>query len=342
MSQKMWGDKETQFFYHLGPDQILSSIEKLGYQTTGRTMVMNSMENRVYEIEIYSDSDNVSEHSVIAKFYRPGRWSKEQILDEHRFLLELKEAEIPVIAPHVINGETLFLDEESGLLYCVFPKKGGRAPDEMNIDDLEILGRTLARLHTIGSSQKAQHRLEITPENYGLKNLEYLLENKVIPSHLEGTYKGLVEKLCSMTSGLFNREKFIRIHGDCHVGNIIRREGSALHLIDFDDMVMGPEVQDIWLAIPGVDQYARQDREILLEAYETMRPFPREQLKLIEPLRTMRFIHFSTWISKRWEDPAFKLHFPQFAEHHYWDIQVQDLTSQIRIIEESLSDSPYY
>ncbi|WP_127714278.1 serine/threonine protein kinase [Halobacteriovorax sp. HLS] len=342
MSQKMWGDKETQFFYQLGPDQILDAIDNLGLETTGRTMVMNSMENRVYEIEIYSNSDNISEHSVIAKFYRPGRWSKEQILDEHKFLQELDEEEIPVIAPMSFNGETLFLDENSGLYYCVFPKKGGRAPDEMNIDDLEILGRTLARLHNIGASKKAEHRLEITPQNYGLKNLEYLLDKKVIPPHLEQSYKSLVEKICAISSPLFKKDKFIRLHGDCHIGNIIRRDETALHLIDFDDMVMGPEVQDIWLAIPGIDNEARQDREILLEAYETMRPFAREQLKLIEPLRTLRFIHFSTWISKRWEDPAFKLHFPQFAEHHYWDIQIQDLTNQLRIIEQSLAETPYY
>ncbi len=337
MATHTWGDKETQFFYELSPEKILSCVDNLGFKTTGRAMVLNSMENRVYEIEIYTDSPNPSEHFLITKFYRPGRWSKEQIQDEHDFLLELADNEIPVIAPMIVNGESVFLDENSGLYYCLFPKKGGRAPDEMNIDDLEILGRTLARMHSVGASKKAEHRLHISPEVYGRQNLNYLLSSKVIPSHLESTYKELVNEVCDISEPHFKEENFIRIHGDCHLGNIIRRGDASFHLIDLDDMVMGPEVQDIWLAIPGNDQYAIQDRAILLEAYETMRPFPREQLKLVESLRTLRFIHFSAWISKRWEDPAFKLHFPQFSEHHYWEIQIQDLRTQLALIKNALN-----
>jgi len=303
---------------------------------------MNSMENRVYEVEIYSDSSNPSEHSLITKFYRPGRWTKNQIQDEHDFLIELLENEIPVIAPMVIDGETIFTDELSGLFYCIFPKKGGRAPDEMQIEDLEIFGRTLARLHMVGASKKAEHRLHLTPDIYGKQNLQYLLDSKVIPGHLEGSYKSLVEEICEIGTPLFKEESFIRIHGDCHLGNIIRRDSASFHLIDFDDMLMGPEVQDIWLAVPGIDQHSLQDRAIVIEAYDSMRPFPMEQIKIIEILRTLRFIHFSTWISKRWDDPAFKLHFPHFAEHHYWEIQVQDLRNQLLLIQTNLNQQQYF
>jgi Ser/Thr protein kinase RdoA (MazF antagonist) len=331
MSQYMWGDNETQYFYALTPELVLDAVEELGLQTTGRCLPLNSMENRVYEVEIEGDFENPSDAFRVAKFYRPGRWSAEQILEEHQFLQDLVDAELPVIAPIQYEGKTLFKLKEANLWYTLFPKKGGRAPDEMNDEQLEIIGRLLARLHSIGLGKQAKHRITLDTQSYGLGNLQFLLDNDFLPSHLRDPYKQAVETICSLSAPYFEKAKFQRVHGDCHIGNIIWREN--FYLIDFDDMVVGPPVQDIWLILPGRDAEAIRQREVLLGAYETMHPFDRSSLALIEPLRALRFIHFSAWIAKRWEDPAFKDAFPQFESHHYWDIQLQDLNDQIRAIQ---------
>jgi len=333
MSQSVWGDKQTEFFFSLTPEIILNAIEKLGLRVTGRCLALNSMENRVYEIEIVTDNetDCVSDQFVIAKFYRPGRWSRNQILEEHSFLNELKEDEIPVIAPLKFEGKTLFLDDTTGLHYCLFPKKGGRMAYEMTEEQLEIVGRMLARIHNVGGSKESEHRLKINLETFAMSNLNYLLENKIIPTHLETQYKNNVEELCHISAPYFEGVQNIRIHGDCHWGNIITRD-SEIFFIDFDDMLVGPAVQDIWLVVPGDDEYSVRRRNILLDAYETMRSFDYRTLKMVEPLRALRFIHFSAWIAKRWEDPAFKNAFAQFGETHYWDTQTRDLNEQCRKI----------
>lgn len=334
MSDYVWGDKETQFFYQLDPETILSSIDKLGYKTTGRCFPLNSMENRVYEVEIESNSTKPTDHFLIAKFYRPGRWTKEQILEEHAFLLELQESEIPVIAPHVIQGETLFLVPEHHLYFCVFPKQGGRAPHDMDEELLQMLGRFLARIHSVGAATKSQHRLHLTPDTFGRKNLHFLLESKAIPAQHAKQYQQLVEEICDISDPLFHGIETHRIHGDCHWGNVIYRENQGIYFIDFDDMVVGPAVQDVWLLIPGDDIHAKQDRAILVEAYETMRAFDHKSLKLIEPLRSLRFIHFAAWITKRWEDPAFKRAFSFYGTDQYWVDQMKDLSNQLHKIQQ--------
>lgn len=335
MSSYVWGDQETQFFYQLDPETILSSVDSLGFRTTGRSFPLNSMENRVYEIEIESDSTKPTDHFVIAKFYRPGRWTKEQILEEHSFLLELKEAEIPVIAPIVVDGQSLFEVPGHRLHFCLFPKQGGRAPHDMDEEMLQIFGRLLARIHNVGASKTAQHRLHMTPDTFGRKNLQYLLESKAIPAQHAPLYRDVVEKICDASDPLFQNINMHRIHGDCHWGNVIYRENQGLYFIDFDDMVTGPSVQDVWLLIPGDDMHAKQDREILLESYQTMRAFDRNELKLIEPLRSLRYIHFAAWISKRWEDDAFKKAFPFYGNEQYWTDQIRDLTTQLEKITSS-------
>lgn len=335
MSLYVWGDQETQFFYQLSPEIILSSVDSLGFRATGRSFPLNSMENRVYEVEIESDSTVNTEHFLIAKFYRPGRWTFEQIMEEHSFLLELKEAEIPVIAPVVINGETLFQVPGHQLFFCVFPKQGGRAPHDMDEELLQIFGRLLARIHSVGASKKANHRLHMTPDTFGRKNLQFLLESKSIPSQHAPLYKEIVEKICDASEPLFENVETHRIHGDCHWGNVIHRENQGIFFIDFDDMVTGPAVQDIWLLIPGDDVHAKQDREILIEAYQSMRDFDRKSLNLIEPLRSLRYIHFAAWITKRWEDDAFKKAFPFYGSEQYWTDQIRDLTTQLEKINAS-------
>ncbi|MEZ4845845.1 MAG: serine/threonine protein kinase [Bdellovibrionota bacterium] len=341
MTDYMWGEQETQFFYRLDPDMILESVESLGLIPTGRCMALNSMENRVYEVEIESDSANPSDHFVIAKFYRPGRWSAEQILEEHSFLLELKEAEIPVIAPIVFNGKTLFKVRYSDLQFCVFPKQGGRAPHDMDQQLLQILGRYLARMHNVGAAKQANYRLHLTPETFGRKNLDFLLKSNSIPAQYQGAYKSVVEQICDISDPLFQGIQTQRIHGDCHWGNVIHRDDKGTFFIDFDDMIVGPAVQDVWLLVPGDDEFALADRRTMIEAYESMRDFDPRELKLIEPLRSLRMIHFAAWITKRWNDPAFKQAFSFYGTDQYWTNQIRDLTMQLQKIQDSLRISPY-
>lgn len=321
----IWGNTETQFFFELGPDEILRALDFLGMKTTGRVMQLNSMENRVYEAEIESKSDNPSDHFKIVKFYRPGRWSETQIREEHEFLLDLEEFEIPVIAPEKFtsNEETLFKDENLNLLYTVFRKQGGRAPDEFNNEELEQIGRLLARVHNVGAMKKANHRLKLTPDTYVKNNLDYLLDSKKIPSHLENSFKSTLEAIYNQTKNAFDNTNYIRIHGDCHLGNVIRRE-SVFHLIDFDDFVMGPAIQDIWLLLPGRDEYTMNQRQILLNEYATIRDFDFNELKLVEILRCYRMINFTAWIAKRYDDPAFKNAFPYFEHPSFFEEKIND------------------
>lgn len=342
-SQNIWGDRSTQFFYSLTPDTILDNIESLGIETTSRVLILNSMENRVYEIEISIDESKIKSESdkfIIAKFYRPGRWTKEQILEEHQFLFDLEENEVPVIAPLKINGESVFQVRDQEMFFCLFPKKSGRCLDELNLERRQILGRTLARLHNIGKMHPAKHRLKLTPKIFIEENTKTLLTGKFIPSHIEDSFKQTVDLIYQLVGPMFEGVENQRIHGDCHYGNIIWRDEGP-YFIDFDDMLTGPLVQDIWLINPGDDEESIRHRNEILEAYELMGDFPHHSLKLVEPLRTMRFIHFYAWIGKRYQDPAFQQQFPQFREQTYFETALNDLRMQYAKIQESLAPSYY-
>jgi Ser/Thr protein kinase RdoA (MazF antagonist) len=344
MSEYVWGNQETQYFYELNPIVVLEAIEVLGFKTTGRCLPLNSMENRVYEIELSDKlglTDSPSDSFVVAKFYRPGRWTKNQILDEHQFLLDLQEVEIPVIAPLQIQGETLFKIEKHNLMYTIFPKQGGRNPDEFNDEELEQIGRLLGRIHSVGKSKPANHRLAITPHTFGTQNLNFLNDSQAIPKLIKNQYLDTAHEIIALMTPLFNNVTCHRIHGDCHSGNILHQGSEQFFFVDFDDMLTGPAVQDIWLIIPGMDERSKQDRLLLLEAYETMCDFDYQTLKLIEPLRTLRYIHFSAWLTKRWEDPSFKIAFPHFASGDYWNIGLRDLLDQKRLIEAIINPAPY-
>ncbi len=340
-----WGNKETEYFYKLTPEAIMDAVEYFDLRPTGRTLPLNSMENRVYEIEIENpDAKTPSENFVISKFYRPGRWNKEQIQEEHDFLNDLIKAEIPAIAPIMHNGESVFTHKETGLLFCLFPKKGGRHKDELQDEEIEILGRTLARLHTVGKQKVASHRVQLTPKTYGEGNLEMILEADVLPNHLRETYTNYVNQIVSLSSPLFEGRELQRIHGDCHWGNVLWDLGSEVakpFFVDFDDMVRGFPVQDIWLLIPGRDREAMSQRNLLLGAYDEIAHFDYSSLKLVEPLRTLRYIHFTAWITKRWEDPSFKNAFPQFGTEAYWETQTADLREQIGLIQDSQTPEYY-
>lgn len=329
MTDSIWGNNLTQFFDALSPDIILDAVSDAGLRPTGAINVLNSMENRVYDIGIEKNQSETAQ--VIGKFYRPGRWTKAQILEEHEFLKDLNEQELPVIAPIDINGQTLFKLNDLNIYYAFFKKEGGRSPDEFTDEQLSQLGRLLARLHQVGKSKKANHRLSMTPNIYLKENLTQLLNLKIIPLEFESNYKSLVESLFETINPLFENIPLQRIHGDCHLSNVLWQNDKAL-LMDFDDMVMGPPVQDIWLLIPGIDEEAKNQRFTLLEAYETFNHFDYTSLSLIEPLRAMRYVNFATWLSKRCEDQAFKMAFPHFYQGNYWQQEILNLQEQLDVL----------
>lgn len=329
-------DTEKGFFFELTPDQVLEAVEFAGMQCTGRCMVLNSFENRVYDVELEKDEVSEFKHLSInrkvVKFYRPGRWSPEQIREEHEFLSDLKDAEIPVVAPLVFpNGKTLQQMPKSGIWYAMFPKFGGRAPDELTDEQLLRVGRLLGRIHNAGAKKQAKHRLALNPETYGYANLKFLLDGNWIPLEFQSRYQRAVEEICTVSQPWFQAHPSQRIHGDCHLGNLLWNSEGPFFL-DFDDMVVGPEVQDIWLLIGGRDPESVRQRSVLIEGYQEFRAFDMRSLRLIEPLRALRFVHYTAWIARRWDDPVFPQTFPQFGSHHYWSNEVRDLEKQLELI----------
>ncbi len=326
-----WGSGPTRYFYDLTPEIILSGIEALGYHPTGRVMPLNSMENRVFEVEILppgSEVQSESERFRILKFYRPGRWSRDQILEEHQFTAELAEEEIPVITPESFHGETCFQLPESGILYTAYPKAGGRNPDELHPSQLRHIGRLMARMHSIGARRSAPSRLPLDPETTALSGLDYLIETETIPEDLEDHYCDLVEDICETSLPWFDQADILRLHGDAHLGNLLWSDTGPFW-VDFDDMVNGPAIQDLWLLAPGRDQDAQRQLRILLKEYQWLREFDRQELRLIEPLRAMRYVRFAAWMKKRWDDPAFPRTFPFFNTREYWQNQIEDLTESL-------------
>jgi len=337
-SLSAWGNKETEYFYSLTPDKILTAVERFGFRCTGRCLALNSMENRVYDVEIDIDDDsirpNAAERFKIVKFYRPGRWTKEQILEEHEFLLDLVKLEIPVVAPMQLDDGSTLIELPDSKIYCaLFPKVGGRNPQELSDEQLPLIGRLLARLHNVGALKESQHRIEITPDTYGLQSLDYLLDNEVIPERMENHFEDVVESICELSRNDFENAAYHRIHGDCHFGNLLWGPQGPFW-VDFDDMLHGPAIQDIWLMFPSRDEYAKEQLSKLIDAYQQMRAFDMRTLRLIEPLRSLRMIHFNAWIAKRWEDPAFQKAFVEFGTDRYWAEQMRALEEQLSIIEQ--------
>jgi len=329
-----WGGAETKFFFALTPEKILAAVESVGIPCTGRVLALNSMENRVYEVEVELDPDyrlrSPSERFRIVKFYRPGRWSPAQIAEEHEFLRDLAEAEIPVVAPVLFpDGKSISTITDEGIHFSVFPKIGGRSPDELDDPQLERVGRLLARMHGVGAARKATARIQLSPETYGIGSLAWLREHRILPAEMDAEYGTAVEEICSRSAPWFSSAETQRIHGDCHFGNLLWSDAGPFW-VDFDDMVRGPCVQDLWLIIPGRDQFARRQLRVLIDAYDEMRSFDRSTLKLIEVLRALRFVHFNAWIAKRWQDPAFPRVFGHFGTERYWASQLADMREQLR------------
>lgn len=332
MNENPWGSEETEFFYSLTPDKILDAVEILGFKVTGRALQLNSLENRVYEIEI--ENDNAKEKAdnfVIAKFYRPGRWNKDQILEEHNFLLELSNQDIPVVTPILYEDETLFKLEESSIFYSLFKKCSGRNIAEIPDENLEQVGRLIGRMHSVGASKAFKYRIKLNTQNYGFNHISFLEKENLIDLNLKSQYIDVANQICKIAEELLSNFKTHRIHGDAHIGNLlIGREG--FFWVDFDDSLTGPPVQDLWLLAPGRDDEAKFLRDKLLTGYEQFNTFDNSSLKLIEPLRALRMIHFSAWIGKRFEDPSFKKVFSDYGTYNYWNEQLRALREILRLI----------
>jgi Ser/Thr protein kinase RdoA (MazF antagonist) len=283
------------------------------------------MENRVYEVELDVDlPPGASRWDAfrVIKFYRPGRWTREQILEEHQFLKDAADAELPVVVPlEFTSGSTVELVPDTNMLYAVFPKAAGRIRDELAVDELEQVGRLIARLHNVGAKSSFSSRLSLTVQSYGYANLEFLQRERLIPDSVESYYRRLAEQICAVSEPWFNDVPLQRIHGDCHLGNILWL-GAQCFMVDFDDSVLGPCVQDLWLLTPGRDIDSLQRQNAILEGYRSMRPFSNDSMRLREPLRALRMIHFTTWIAKRYEDPAFKRVFVDYGTERYWREQL--------------------
>ena len=314
----------------LTPDCILDALESEGFQPNGSLLALNSYENRVYQIALEENGKSAENQLsyVIAKFYRPERWSDAAILEEHAFALELAAAEIPVVAPLTINGKTLF--EFNHFRYAIFPRQGGRTPELDQPETLKQLGRFLGRIHAVGAQRPFTDRPRLTVQSFGIDSLNFLLERDFIATEVRSNYLHAAEEALQLATQAFEAllPRNIRLHGDCHPGNMLWTDKGP-HFVDLDDCRSGPAVQDLWMMLSGdSDEMARQFRYIL-EGYETFFEFDRAELALIEPLRTLRLIHYSAWLARRWHDPAFPQHFPWFDSPRYWEDQMITLREQV-------------
>ena len=316
----------------LTPDMVLDALESLDLRCDGRQMALNSYENRVYQIGIEGAVP------LIAKFYRPERWSDAQILEEHSFAAELAAAEIPLVAPLTLNGATLH--HFSGFRFALFARRGGRTPELENPETLEWLGRFLGRIHAIGGTRPFTTRPTLDAQSFGRESRDWLLADQVIPRDLRLPWQGAADLALEHVAHCYERAgqvALIRLHGDCHPGNVLWvEEGSERgpHFVDLDDARMAPAIQDLWMLLPGDREAASQALGFLLKGYEDFCDFDDHQLHLVEALRTLRLMHHSAWIARRWADPAFPAAFPWFASPRYWQDRILELKEQVALMQE--------
>ncbi len=309
----------------LSPETILDAMESMGFAASGGLLALNSYENRVYQVELDDGA------FVVAKFYRPERWTDAAIREEHTFTAELQAEEISVVAPETRDGETLF--EHNGFRFAVFPRQGGHPPNLENEADLEVLARTIARLHAIGNRTDFVHRARLTTERLGHESREFLLAGQFVPPDIEEAYSTVTAHLLERIEPLVADAPAVRIHGDCHMGNVLWR-GDTPHFVDFDDCVMGPPVQDLWMLLSGERAEQTAQLALILDAYTTFTDFATATLKLVEPLRTLRIMHHAAWIARRWHDPAFPLAFPWFDSPRFWSEHLLELREQQALLDE--------
>ncbi|MGQ5525098.1 serine/threonine protein kinase [Chitinimonas sp. PSY-7] len=312
----------------LTPDCLLDAVDSLGLRSSGSLLALNSYENRVYQVGIDE------EPPLIAKFYRPARWSDAQIQEEHAFVAELAALEIPVVGALSINGQTLH--HHAGFAFSLFPRRGGRTPELDDPAVLEWLGRFLGRIHAVGRTQPYQHRPTLDIASFGEEPAAWLLDSDFIPSNLRDNYQAVVEqalagvRTCLADAGQVEQ---IRLHGDCHASNVLWTDAGP-HFVDFDDSRMGPAIQDLWMLLSGERRDQVHQMADILAGYEDFCEFNHRELHLIEALRTLRLIHYSAWLARRWHDPAFPQAFSWFGTPHYWEQKILELREQIAQMQE--------
>ena len=315
-------------FATLTPERVLDSVDALGFITNGRLLALNSYENRVYRVGLEDGN------SLIAKFYRAGRWSSDCIREEHSFAQELHDAELPVVPPLVVAGQSLH--EVEDLRYALVPNRPGRAPELDDAETLRWIGRFLGRIHGRGAVKKFRHRPALTVARLGEESVRFLLASEFLPGDLRPAYEAAASAAVAQAAATFEAigpVMGIRLHGDCHHGNILWTTAGP-HFVDLDDCVQGPAIQDLWMLLSGDRIDMTRQLSLLLEGYEDFRELDRSELALIEALRTLRILHYAAWLARRWSDPAFPMHFPWFNGQRYWQDHILSLREQLAAMDE--------
>lgn len=313
-------------FSHLNPDTVINAVEEtLGVRCSNLCRPLNSYINRVYEVGLDSGGH------VIAKFYRPGRWSRDALQDELDFLSELSAAEVPVVPP-MPAADGALLQQLGATWFAVFPKRGGRPLDEPAPEEWIRLGRLIGRMHAVGAAKLPRDRVVLHPRASTLSHLEYILDSGTLTSQYRRAYESAVLQLVERIAPLFDEVPRFRVHGDCHRGNILFRPDEGYHLLDFDDMAVAPAVQDLWMILPDRLPRSRPQLDLLLEGYETFTEFPYDTLNLIEPLRAMHFIHFTAWCARQRADGGFARLSPEWGGQEFWRQELAELDKQMREI----------
>lgn len=310
-------------FEGLTPTIVVDAVESVGFRSDGRVLALGSYENRVYQVGLEGAEP------LVAKFYRPGRWSDEAIGEEHTFSRELAAAEIPVVAPLERDGVTLF--RLGAFRFALFPRRGGRWPELATADEREWMGRFLGRMHAVGAVRTFRHRPTLSVEAMGRRSVEFLLTEGFVPDYIRDRFRAVATEAVRVVEQQFQTagaQRTIRLHGDCHRGNVLWTEAGP-HFVDLDDCMSGPAIQDLWMLVAGDASELAAQMADLLRGYRRFQEFDERQLELLESLRTLRLIHYNAWIARRWHDPAFPLAFPWFGEPRYWETATQSLQDQI-------------
>ena len=318
----------------LDPAVVLDALDSVGLRGDGRLLSLNSYENRVYQVYLEDNS------SVVTKFYRPQRWTEAEIGEEHAFALELAAREVPVVAPTVIHGRTLH--HHAGFRFAVYPRRGGRSPELEDPKVLNWIGRFIGRIHAIGAQAPFAQRPALDPETFGNDSRNWLLENGFVPEDLEEAWTSIADLALDGVDKAWETAKgfaSLRLHGDCHPGNILWTEDGP-HFVDLDDARMGPAMQDLWMLVSGDRRGMAMQLKHVIDGYEQFREFDRRELCLLEALRTLRLLHYSAWIARRWDDPAFPAAFPWFNTQRYWQDRILELREQVAAMEEPALELP--
>jgi Ser/Thr protein kinase RdoA (MazF antagonist) len=314
----------THSYAALRPEIVLDACDAAGFRADGRLLPLNSYENRVYQVWLEDGS------SRVLKFYRPARWTAEQIEEEHAFARELAGREIPVVAP-------LYTGTHAGFMFALYPRRGGRRPELDDPKTLEWIGRFIGRIHAVGGVASFRFRDSLSPKTFGEEPRAFLLQSGFVPADLLEAWKAVTEQALTGVQHCYARAgkaRSIRLHGDCHPGNILWTEDGP-HFVDLDDARMGPAMQDLWMLLSGDRTSMNRQLSDVLSGYEDFAEFDRRELHLLEALRTLRLIHYSAWIARRWEDPAFPAAFPWFNTQRYWQDRILELREQIALMEET-------